>query len=526
MPSTDRRQPDDARERGDRADEHRRGDGEHGRDGARSASPESRTGTVRASESTSAVVRETRSPVPARSTVESGSASTRRMKSSRRRAKIRSARTNDWRRANHVSTVWATTNTASKTAIRSTWRWSCPRSTSSTRPPSRGGPASPATAASACRPSTAASGHAVPPRERAGVARISGPSAIGSVSLMSRPRLSSRVTVPGTRGSCRRSSRCVPAATTRPSWRKTTRSAWSSTSGLARHDDRRPARARLAQPPGDAGLGVGVDRARRLDEHEDLGVGEQRSGQDEALPLAARERAAALLDVARRARRGSDSRTSSAFATATASRMAASSERSQGSSSWRSVPEKSSGSVSLTRSFAGRASTGSSASGTPPRLTPGVVDEPAQPVGERGRVLRAVAETTRGEQARRDDEPRAGVRERHVRRRLGRPAPTDRRPAGSTREHVEHPPRADERPRDLVDGLGGRAEREHEEGGVAVERDELARRDSPVDRETWRRARRRVTTKIPGRSTCAASSVDCGSATRTPARRTCCERLR
>ena len=38
---------------------------------------------VRASASTSAVVRETRSPVPARSTVESGSASTRRMKSSR-----------------------------------------------------------------------------------------------------------------------------------------------------------------------------------------------------------------------------------------------------------------------------------------------------------------------------------------------------------------------------------------------------------------------------------------------------------
>ena len=40
--------------------------------------------TVRASVSTSAVVRETRSPVPARSTTESGSASTWRMKSSRR----------------------------------------------------------------------------------------------------------------------------------------------------------------------------------------------------------------------------------------------------------------------------------------------------------------------------------------------------------------------------------------------------------------------------------------------------------
>jgi ABC-type multidrug transport system fused ATPase/permease subunit len=35
-----------------------------------------------------------------------------------------------------------------------------------------------------------------------------------------------------------------------------------------------------------------------------------------------------------------------------------------------------------------------------------------------------------------------------------------------------------------------------------------------------------TTTNIPGRSTCAASSVDCGVATRTPATRTDCERLR
>ena len=63
-------------------------------------------------------------------------------------------------------------------------------------------------------------------------------------------------------------------------------------------DDRRPTRARLAKAPRDAGLRVGVDCARRLDEHEDLGVRKQRSGQDDALPLAARERAAALLDVA------------------------------------------------------------------------------------------------------------------------------------------------------------------------------------------------------------------------------------
>ncbi len=68
---------------------------------------------VRASASTSAVVRETRSPVPARSTVERGSASTRRMKSSRSSAKIRSESTNDVRRANQVRIVCAIRKAAS-----------------------------------------------------------------------------------------------------------------------------------------------------------------------------------------------------------------------------------------------------------------------------------------------------------------------------------------------------------------------------------------------------------------------------
>ena len=63
---------------------------------------------VRASASTSAVVRETRSPIPARSTVESGSARTRRMKSSRSSANIRSERTNEARRAKNVRIVCAT----------------------------------------------------------------------------------------------------------------------------------------------------------------------------------------------------------------------------------------------------------------------------------------------------------------------------------------------------------------------------------------------------------------------------------
>ena len=66
----------------------------------------------------------------------------------------------------------------------------------------------------------------------------------------------------------------------------------------AGHDHGRPAPARLVQALGDPRLGVRVDRARRLDENEDLRLGEQRARQDQALPLTARERAAALLHVA------------------------------------------------------------------------------------------------------------------------------------------------------------------------------------------------------------------------------------
>ena len=52
----------------------------------------------------------------------------------------------------------------------------------------------------------------------------------------------------------------------------------------------------VAQPRGDPGLGVGVDGRGRLDEHEDLRVGGEDAGQDQPLPLAAGERAAALGD--------------------------------------------------------------------------------------------------------------------------------------------------------------------------------------------------------------------------------------
>ena len=122
---------------------------------------------VRASASTSAVVRETRSPVPARSTVESGSASTRRMKSSRSSANICSESTNEARRAKKVRIVCASRQPASRSTSRSTYDRVVPSSTDSTSRPRSAGPARPAVAAAACSDDRA--------RERAPVAAARGP---------------------------------------------------------------------------------------------------------------------------------------------------------------------------------------------------------------------------------------------------------------------------------------------------------------------------------------------------------------
>ena len=63
-----------------------------------------------------------------------------------------------------------------------------------------------------------------------------------------------------------------------------------------RHDDRRPAGPRIVELGRDPGLRVRVDRARRLDEHQDLRIPEQCPGEHESLPLTSGERAASLVD--------------------------------------------------------------------------------------------------------------------------------------------------------------------------------------------------------------------------------------
>ncbi len=108
-----------------------------------------------AKESMSFVVRATRSPVPARSTTESGSLTDEPMKSSRSRAKMRSERTNDALRATQVSAVWATsatTSTPMSTSMRARLR--SPVVTSSTTWPTTHGPSRATSAARPCQTST------------------------------------------------------------------------------------------------------------------------------------------------------------------------------------------------------------------------------------------------------------------------------------------------------------------------------------------------------------------------------------
>ena len=99
----------------------------------------------------------------------------------------------------------------------------------------------------------------------------------------------SRVTTRRYAGFVSSSSRCVPAATIRPSAEE------RDLVGVVEHqragggDDGGAAGAVVAQPGGDPGLGVRVDGGGRLDQHQDLRVGEQRAGQHQPLPLAAGE---------------------------------------------------------------------------------------------------------------------------------------------------------------------------------------------------------------------------------------------
>ena len=327
-----------------------------------------------------------------------------------------------------------------------------------------------------------------------------------------------------------------PRATTRPSSTKTTRSAWSSTSGLVVTMTVVLPGARLAQPLRDPRLGVRVDRARRLDEHEQLGVREQRAREHEPLALAAGERAAALVDRRRRAHPAAPRCTSSRVRDRDRASGSPSSSppRPHGSSAVRSVPGEEDG-------------VGLADDDPPAHRLDRQLREPhaaerrrrrrrrtAEPVGERRRLLGRRGDEAR-QQARLDDEP--GLRRRRAARRgrLGdRGAPARAIVALDARARRASAGRRRARG-DLVDGLGRGAQRDDEEGRVPVERDQLADVDPPREREA--RAEpgdehdeepgneapgpRRASTAgaRPARRCAAPPAIARGSGGRTPARR-------
>ena len=275
---------------------------------------------------------------------------------------------------------------------------------------------------------------------------------------------------PAARGACPR----------RPPGRPRTKTTWSarsSTSGLVVQTTVvRPVPGR-AQPVRDPGLGVRVHRAGRLDQHQHRRVGEQRPGQPQPLPLAAGELPAALghhgvqpvgqrLDDVRRRwprRSAVDDRARSAACVA-------------GSSSVAQRPGEQRASLSATRIRSPHRRHGRrSASGTPPQRDV-AVGVPAEPVGDRRRVL-GLGGDDRGEPAGRGS-PRPDCGSTSSPRPVGRASPgRPGRPApGSSASTPDHPPGGDVAPDQLVGRLGQRAQREHQERRVAVEGDQLARR--------------------------------------------------
>ena len=139
------------------------------------------------------------------------------------------------------------------------------------------------------------------------------------------------------------------------------------------------------------------------------------------------------------------------------------------------------GSASLTTILRRTASIGRSASCTSPRTTP----SSSRKRPSRSAILAAssgFAETSSDELPGLDEEARAEVPQRRaLRRLLGRALGLG--DLALDGEDAEHPLRADERASDLVDGFGGRAQRQHEERGVPVEGDEVADVDLPRERE-------------------------------------------
>ena len=161
--------------------------------------------------------------------------------------------------------------------------------------------------------------------------------------------------------------------------------------------------------------------------------------------------------------------------------------RAHGSSSLRSVPEKISGSGSLTRIRRRTTSSGSRSSGVSPSITPqSSTSRPSRSAS--ALVSSGEAETRHVRLPGSIVRPGVGVDERHAGRRLGQRVGgiLDRALDG---EHAQHPAGPDERAGELLHRLRRRPQRDHEEPRVPVERDELAGRDLARTRRDAHRPR-------------------------------------
>ncbi len=174
---------------------------------------------------------------------------------------------------------------------------------------------------------------------------------------------------------------------------------------------------------------------------------------------------------------GSATRTSSAAATSIAVVISSSLARDHGSSSLRSVPEKISGSGSLTRIRRRTTSSGSRSSGVSPSITPqSSTRRPSRSAS--ALVSSGEAETRQvrlpGSIVRPESGSTSGTPGGRLGQRLG--GILDRALDG---EHAQHLAGTDVRARELLHRLRRRPQRDHEEPRVPVERDELAGGDLP-----------------------------------------------
>ncbi len=199
------------------------------------------------------------------------------------------------------------------------------------------------------------------------------------------------------------------------------------------------------------------------------------------------------------------------------------------------VPVNSRGSVSLTTIRRRTSSSGRSARRDAPEADAVVVDEPTQPVGH-GHRLRGVRGDQRGDEPGADDKSRTDVDERATGGRRGELVVRIGDVAVDG-EQVEDPARADDGPGGAFHHLGGCPQRDDQEEGVAVERDEVAGLDSAVEhgpgsqpgqqyhedprQQDLRGVERGLRGLRPERPPAAPAGTGPGSGRRTPARHRC-----